>query len=665
MDIDEQEQRAVEVAMAVDPESSALGAAQPSASILPIAGPSSSTSAPASLMPPPASVVPQDLSVIASLIEKHEVVGSLPPLRNTASEQRRLVEAGAAAIEVDSESSSEFESDSDASDAGDIPVPAAMTAAEHAAFRAQIEVMAGAGAGEGESEGEAAYDSSPYASSDDEYEHYIHPDLMEDDEDDVPTTGPDGLMTAHETALPPVAQPPVARLPEGQSLSLAGDVVSWMREKKVEAWIEQQAQHGQQEQVVAVAKAQAEAGSSTATEVEAVSESMDSEAVRAAAAPDPEGAAPAQEPLPPPADKKAELPKFVSAGTVIVRAMQSNPAAGGGGWLEEGSVLCFADGRVLGAVAETFGPLTSPFYQIRLPPPPHPYPSPSSLGPGTRLFYANDPAYRSFVNMVALRDPRLKGSDASNVYDEEVGEDEAEWSDDEAEAEARARRKQKRAGSRAPSRAGSVGVGSSVAGTTTTPRVAPHGLPPRPHFDYAPDDVGSVHGDVEWEAASDAGSTVSTASARRAVAYDDLESGDAAAGGSPSPSAPVPPGQPFAGPPFQQPYAAGAPFALAPQAFGYPHQPGFYMPQAFSAQPGAVGGYNPAQPGGGMGTPQMYAPPAPMPMGQPQPQPHPAAFQQRPTGAPPLPPMPRGQAPAINPRFAAQYGWQTGGGFGQ
>jgi H/ACA ribonucleoprotein complex non-core subunit NAF1 len=47
-----------------------------------------------------------------------------------------------------------------------------------------------------------------------------------------------------------------------------------------------------------------------------------------------------------------EIPKFQSAGTVIIRAMQSLPATGEDGWLEEGSVVCFADGRVLGTVSQ-------------------------------------------------------------------------------------------------------------------------------------------------------------------------------------------------------------------------------------------------------------------------------------------------------------------------
>ena len=46
-----------------------------------------------------------------------------------------------------------------------------------------------------------------------------------------------------------------------------------------------------------------------------------------------------------------EIPKFQSSGTVIIRAMQNLPSTGEDGWLEEGSVVCFADGRVLGTVS--------------------------------------------------------------------------------------------------------------------------------------------------------------------------------------------------------------------------------------------------------------------------------------------------------------------------
>ena len=112
--------------------------------------------------------------------------------------------------------------------------------------------------------------------------------------------------------------------------------------------------------------------------------------------------------------------------------------------------------------------------------------------------------------MHAVRDSRFKGSDASNLYDEEIGEEEQEWSDDEAEAEAKKRRKNKRGGSR---------MSSAPVSNRGTPRLGGSAsLPQRPHFDYQPpetpyassetgDMYGSEGGDVQI--ASDAGSFAS------------------------------------------------------------------------------------------------------------------------------------------------------------
>ncbi len=97
-------------------------------------------------------------------------------------------------------------------------------------------------------------------------------------------------------------------------------------------------------------------------------------------------------------------------------------------------------------VAETFGPLTSPFYLLRLPPPPFPMPSTDELAPGTAVYYPST-QNRSYVPVRLLRtDKRYKGSDASNRYDEEVGDDEREWSDDEEEAMAKRGEKLRRQG---------------------------------------------------------------------------------------------------------------------------------------------------------------------------------------------------------------------------
>lgn len=92
-------------------------------------------------------------------------------------------------------------------------------------------------------------------------------------------------------------------------------------------------------------------------------------------------------------------------------------------------------------VAETFGPLSQPFYLLRLPPAPYPLPTASELTIGKHVYYPAS-GNRSFVPVRMLRtDKRYKGTDASNLHDEEVSESEREWSDDEAEREAKRQRK--------------------------------------------------------------------------------------------------------------------------------------------------------------------------------------------------------------------------------
>ncbi|CAK4024644.1 H ACA ribonucleo complex non-core subunit NAF1 [Lecanosticta acicola] len=103
--------------------------------------------------------------------------------------------------------------------------------------------------------------------------------------------------------------------------------------------------------------------------------------------------------------------------------------------LEGGSVLCNEDRKVLGAVADTFGRVQEPMYsmaftnaeEVR----------DYGLEIGSKIFYVND--HSTFVFTQPLRN--LKGTDASNIHDEEVGEDELEFSDDEKEAEFKRQKK--------------------------------------------------------------------------------------------------------------------------------------------------------------------------------------------------------------------------------
>lgn len=80
-------------------------------------------------------------------------------------------------------------------------------------------------------------------------------------------------------------------------------------------------------------------------------------------------------------------------------------------------------------IFETFGSVSSPFYSIRFPA--SSPPSPEVFTVGRKLFYA--PSLAAYIFTRELR--ALKGSDASNLYDEEIGAQEMEFSDDEAEQE--------------------------------------------------------------------------------------------------------------------------------------------------------------------------------------------------------------------------------------
>jgi len=88
-------------------------------------------------------------------------------------------------------------------------------------------------------------------------------------------------------------------------------------------------------------------------------------------------------------------------------------------------------------IYETFGPTTQPFYLIK-------FSSSFPLDPGLvtvgRSVF-NVPARSRFVFVSQIK--AIKGSDASNVHDEEPADDELEFSDDEKEAEWRSRLKRK------------------------------------------------------------------------------------------------------------------------------------------------------------------------------------------------------------------------------
>ncbi|KAL8999424.1 MAG: hypothetical protein Q9169_001738 [Polycauliona sp. 2 TL-2023] len=106
--------------------------------------------------------------------------------------------------------------------------------------------------------------------------------------------------------------------------------------------------------------------------------------------------------------------------------------------LESGSLLCLQDRSVVGVVAELLGQVHQPYYSVR-------FTNPAAIteagiSKGISIFYVEQ--HSSYVFTQSLK--ALKGSDASNIHDEEVGADELEFSDDEAEAEHKRRVKQER-----------------------------------------------------------------------------------------------------------------------------------------------------------------------------------------------------------------------------
>ncbi|KAJ5468788.1 hypothetical protein N7475_006540 [Penicillium sp. IBT 31633x] len=106
--------------------------------------------------------------------------------------------------------------------------------------------------------------------------------------------------------------------------------------------------------------------------------------------------------------------------------------------LESGSLLCSDDRQVVGVVAETLGRVENPLYTIA-------YGTAAEvqekgLEKGKDIFYVEE--HSTFVFTQPLKG--MKGSDASNFHDEEVADEEMEFSDDEAEAEYKRKLKQRR-----------------------------------------------------------------------------------------------------------------------------------------------------------------------------------------------------------------------------
>jgi len=106
-------------------------------------------------------------------------------------------------------------------------------------------------------------------------------------------------------------------------------------------------------------------------------------------------------------------------------------------------------------VFETFGPLTTPLYSVRFPSSAHFPPAISAFAesPNERLKVYHCPSHSTFAYTSQLLLNR--GNDASNIYDEEVAENEIEFSDDEAERDWKRKQEKARRGAKRKRKTGS------------------------------------------------------------------------------------------------------------------------------------------------------------------------------------------------------------------
>ncbi|KAI8069337.1 Gar1/Naf1 RNA binding region-domain-containing protein [Gongronella butleri] len=86
--------------------------------------------------------------------------------------------------------------------------------------------------------------------------------------------------------------------------------------------------------------------------------------------------------------------------------------------LDMGCLLVYADRTIIGEVFETFGPISHPYYSVR-------YNSKDDIDTtraisGAQVFYVPSYERSQLVEVEKIR--HIKGTDASNLYDEEINE---------------------------------------------------------------------------------------------------------------------------------------------------------------------------------------------------------------------------------------------------
>lgn len=118
--------------------------------------------------------------------------------------------------------------------------------------------------------------------------------------------------------------------------------------------------------------------------------------------------------------------------------------------LEVNSVVCSGERQMIGRVEDVFGPVDEPFYVVHIQnntvlqqlDPSKSSPENTCDLHGKQMFAVKKYLLKVDENMIEEQ-KKQKGSDASNKYNEEIGEQERDFSDDEAEKLYKAKRKQK------------------------------------------------------------------------------------------------------------------------------------------------------------------------------------------------------------------------------
>ena len=116
--------------------------------------------------------------------------------------------------------------------------------------------------------------------------------------------------------------------------------------------------------------------------------------------------------------------------------------------IDRGSVLCKEDRTVIGALTDVLGNVKDPKYTVR-------FTSDDEirdlgLQVGSSIFFSVEHVEHAFLQQIK----KFKGADTSNLYDEEAGDEDMEFSDDEKEAEFKRMRKMKKQEERAARQGG-------------------------------------------------------------------------------------------------------------------------------------------------------------------------------------------------------------------